>query len=302
MEPLRGPEGILWIGTRGGGLNCLRNTSVLAYGEAEGLPKGSVWGIHEDRLGAVWIASERGGVLRLKDGRITEYTTRHGLLSNEISAVVEDSAGDIWIGTDAGLNRIHMGRLSSLPAGKNVHIGLVRALFAARDGSLWIGTMGSGVSRYRNGSFTQFTKRDGLPDDWVRVVLEDRKGTMWFGTNRGLVCLRDGRFTRYGASEGLPQESITPCTKIVTASCGSAPTAVDWSEWIREDSPPSRRRRDCSMMSFTRSSRTGTVTSGCPATRGSSRSAAADLNALSPGTDQPHRIYCLRLVERHEKP
>ena len=46
-----------------------------------------------------------------------------------------------------------------------------------RDGSLWIGTFGGGLSRFKDGRFTSFTTRDGLSDDEVSSLLEDGTGT-----------------------------------------------------------------------------------------------------------------------------
>ncbi|HTY61241.1 MAG TPA: two-component regulator propeller domain-containing protein [Acidobacteriota bacterium] len=201
-------EGNLWIGTRGGGLNCLRNPAILPYGEPEGLADGTIWSVREDRTGALWIGSEQHGALRMKDGHVTRYTTREGMLRNEIGAIAEDSNGDIWLGSDGGLNRISNGKLYSILAGPDAPIGHVRAVYAAPDGSLWIATMGNGVSHYQNDRFRQYTKKDGLPDDWVRVILQDSKGALWFGTNQGLACFKGGRFVSYKNSSKLQHESI----------------------------------------------------------------------------------------------
>jgi signal transduction histidine kinase/ligand-binding sensor domain-containing protein len=201
-------EGNLWIGTRGGGLNCLRNPEILPYGKPEGLGEGTVWSVREDRGGVLWIGSEQHGVLRLKDGRVQQYTRAEGLLRNEVGASAEAANGDMWFGTDAGLNRISKGRVTSIVAGPGAPIGHIRAIHAEADGSLWIATMGNGISRFQDGRFRQYTKRDGLPDDWVRVILKDSSGALWFGTNQGLACFKGGRFVSFKHSSELQRESI----------------------------------------------------------------------------------------------
>ena len=112
------------------------------------------------------------------------------------------------LGRTLGLNRISKGKVYATLAGPNARIGYIRAIYAEPDGSLWIATMGNGVSRYSGGHFRQFTKRDGLPDDWVRVILKDSKGALWFGTNQGLACFKGGRFVPYKNAAGLRHESI----------------------------------------------------------------------------------------------
>ena len=65
--------------------------------------------------------------------------------------------------------------------------------------------MGAGVYRYDafSGKFTNFTKQDGLNDNNIESVFEDKAGNLWFGTNNG-ACRYDGkRFTDVTTKEGL---------------------------------------------------------------------------------------------------
>lgn len=61
-----------------------------------------------------------------------------------------------------------------------------------KSGNLWFGTMGEGVYRYDGKFFTQFIDKDGLPSNKIHCVLEDKSGTIWFGTDKGL-CRYDGK-------------------------------------------------------------------------------------------------------------
>ena len=73
-----------------------------------------------------------------------------------------------------------------------------------RDGALWFGG-GNGVQRWILDGLADPTKREapprveafgteqGLSGDFVRVVLEDREGTVWVGTNGGLDRFRPNR-------------------------------------------------------------------------------------------------------------
>src|SRR5215469_11116248 len=72
----------------------------------------------------------------------------------------------------------------------------IRALSVGRDGSLWIATDGGGVLQYQDGRFRSFGPNDGLASEFVGAVLEDQKGQVWAGTNRGLYVRRASRFER----------------------------------------------------------------------------------------------------------
>jgi ligand-binding sensor domain-containing protein len=47
---------------------------------------------------------------------------------------------------------------------------------------MWFGTEG-GVSQFDGKVWKSFTKKDGLVDNLVRTIVEDREGNMWFDTH-----------------------------------------------------------------------------------------------------------------------
>jgi len=84
------------------------------------------------------------------------------------------------------------------------------------QGTLWFGTYGGGLNRYRDGEFRHVGSKDGLYDDVVYVILEDQAGNLWMTGNKGVfrVSKRDfddvvsGRADRvdspfYGVADGM---------------------------------------------------------------------------------------------------
>ena len=86
----------------------------------------------------------------------------------------------------------------------------VTALLQTRDGYLWVGTV-EGLARFdgvRSVVFDRATT-EAFTNNWVKALLEDREGRLWVGTfGGGLVCREAGRFVRYDASRGLPQDVV----------------------------------------------------------------------------------------------
>ena len=58
----------------------------------------------------------------------------------------------------------------------------VYSMLEDREGHLWFGTGGGGVSRYDGKEFHTLTIEDGLAHNVVPCVLEDRERRLWFGT------------------------------------------------------------------------------------------------------------------------
>ena len=81
--------------------------------------------------------------------------------------------------------------------------GLVEARLRQRIGKermdLWFGgDAGAGLSRYDGKSFTRFKTKDGLINNDVWSILEDRAGNIWVGTRNTSLFRYDGKtFTSY---------------------------------------------------------------------------------------------------------
>jgi ligand-binding sensor domain-containing protein len=70
---------------------------------------------------------------------------------------------------------------------------------------VWFGTNG-GAYIYDGKTLTNISERDGLPNNAVGSILEDKSGNIWFGTIHGGISRFDGRdftnFTEQGIVEG----------------------------------------------------------------------------------------------------
>jgi PAS domain S-box-containing protein len=133
-----------------------------------------------------------------------------GLPQSAIQALAQTPDGYIWIGLEEGLVRFDGVRFTlffkgNVPAFTHNNIF---ALCAARDSSLWIGTRGGGLIRLKAGKFHAYTSAQGLSNDFVKALYEDRQGNLWIGTNGGLNCRRDGKFTLYTTREGLSHNAV----------------------------------------------------------------------------------------------
>ena len=78
-----------------------------------------------------------------------------------------------------------------------------------RRGNLWFSSYGSGAYYYDGKSFQNFTTRDGLVNNWVTPIYEDKAGNIWFGTDGG-VSRYDGKsFRNFTTKEGLSNNVLT---------------------------------------------------------------------------------------------
>jgi ligand-binding sensor domain-containing protein/signal transduction histidine kinase len=105
-------EGLIWIGTYGGGLNVYdaRKNTFKNYTHTDGLANDSVYGILEDARGYLWLSTNHG-ISRFypQDESFVNYDVRDGLQSNEFNerAYFQNSAGEMFFGGVNGLTIFH---------------------------------------------------------------------------------------------------------------------------------------------------------------------------------------------------
>ncbi len=199
-------EGSLWVGTDGGGLNRVRRQLFHVVEATRGQV---VQALAADAKGGLWVGYNGGGVDYLKDGTTRHYGAPEGLLGLPVRALLVDRRGDCWAGLWAGgLLRWRDGHFARAPTGGRV-APVVLALHEDRRGRLWVGSEG-GLARWDGASWRDFTMRDGLSTNRVRVITDDAAGNLWIGTEGGgLNRWRDGTFTVFRKSpDGLPGDTV----------------------------------------------------------------------------------------------
>ena len=67
-----------------------------------------------------------------------------------------------------------------------------------KEGNIWFGTNGGGVSKYDGRNFTNYTTVQGLANNVVWSITEDKAGNIWFGTDGSGVQSSQARSDRLG--------------------------------------------------------------------------------------------------------
>lgn len=205
-------KGNIWFGVSGGA-SCYDGKSFRNYvtdGNAvnedrtgKTLPKrqlSSVGPIVEDKKGVLWFGA--GGVFRY-DGKSFTAFTHNGKSFKNVRSIIEDKKGNIWLGGADGLWR-YDGRTIT-----NINQRFVGRIMEDKGGNIWTSSgkdsnLGWALSRYDGKSLStnkpMVTTIATKP--MIFGILEDDKGTIWFGSFDG-VHRYDGKIiTDFKRKEG----------------------------------------------------------------------------------------------------
>jgi signal transduction histidine kinase/ligand-binding sensor domain-containing protein len=196
------------------------------YSTADGLANNRIDRIVRDSEGFIWFCTP-DGLSRFDGYAFRTISTAHGLPSAGITDLLETTTGDFWVATERGL--VHLDRTSreavreSRPVAINQPLPLIvaadddprssgiRVLRQVADGTIWVGTR-NGLFRLDTGSQpaslhpVEIGLRHNLAEHrFITDLLEDRHGTLWIATVRGLHRRwPDGSVEHYYAPEDIP--------------------------------------------------------------------------------------------------
>ena len=147
----------------------------------------------------------------------TRYETKEVIASygpnTSVRTIRQDRKGNIWLASNEGIIR-YDGKSFANITGK-MSSDRFFSVLEDRKGNFWCGTYGSGVYCYDRKSlptgqagFQHFTTKQGLVNNQVSTIYEDKSGNIWFGANGG-VSRYDGKsFRNFTTEEGLSNNDV----------------------------------------------------------------------------------------------
>jgi len=212
----------IWVGTNSG-INVFRANGLalkdvskeIGFTSDVRFLQNRVYEIAQDDSGYVWFATQFG--LHYFDGKninslYHRIDAANCLSDNEVFCILPTDDGRFWAGTVNGLTIISADKktftkyFKSYKNNKGISNNSVLSLHQSANGDIWIGTE-SGLNKFdkQAGHFDYITQRDGMRNDYIYAILEDKNNTLWMSTNLGVVSYntRDSSIVNYDLSDGL---------------------------------------------------------------------------------------------------
>ena len=203
-------DGIVWFATDKG-LVKYDGYSFRTLTTEDGLASNDIRTVAQTRDGDLWVATGNDGITRLSADSVRTYTTKDGLAGSRIGwkTLIPSIDDGLWAGfaigerDSGGLSYFDGRTWSTIPTPTDML--RVVSLTEARDGALWIASMGQGLLRYRGGEWSQFGLEEGLPGMRFDTICEASDGSVWATSlsQPAIVRYKDDRWTVYRTQDGL---------------------------------------------------------------------------------------------------
>ncbi|MGF7230835.1 ligand-binding sensor domain-containing protein, partial [Arachidicoccus sp.] len=228
-------KGRIWMGSKTNGIFIATPEkgelayNVVHFGRSsgqDGLTSNQIYSIAQDKYGNIWLGSFDGGLMKIEE-------TAHGIKDkiffknyprtgfNKIRHLYFDHRGNLWIGTTGGLVIMEGGSDTVEPqfisyrklSAEKESLGDndIQNIYEDSEKRIWLATSGGGLGLAIGGSikklkFKNYTIKDGLANDFIYSMIEDKSGNLWVATENGLSKFNysTGIFVNYNFYDGLP--------------------------------------------------------------------------------------------------
>ncbi len=209
-----GGNGAVYAGSFGHGIFRSRDRGALWEPVGVGVTDPYILSLAVTREGIVYAGTFRGGIFRSRDEGKTWQPVNAGLKRLEVKALMAVDE-ELYAGTGDGVYLLHgvEDRWSVVTTG--LDDVLVHSLARSSDGTLYAGTSGKGILRFKRHSTGWIRlqhglkNHEGLIENFIRVIVVDQDQGILAGTfDGGVFRSADGGQTWRGISRALPNDSI----------------------------------------------------------------------------------------------
>jgi PAS domain S-box-containing protein len=174
---------------------------ITKYSTDNGLPDNRVNDIAQDSLGRIWIAMASG--IAMYDGyEWTKYGEKDGVPEVEYGKIKIDEKNVIWIIpkilADNPIIFLKKGKWSKIYFESKKRIGLdylstIEIVYNNEKPILYLGSVSYGVLSYKNDSWSQITRFNGLISDSITGINNTKDGII-FSTAKGVSIFQDDKY------------------------------------------------------------------------------------------------------------
>ena len=204
-------SGLLWLGCYTQGLVVLGPEGARWKATSQdGLPNTSITSLKEDREGNLWVGSNGGGLLQVQQRSFRVYSSKEGLEQVVVNSMAGLGDGSILVGTHGGGAQVlRSGRFEPpIRLDGNSPRKWVHAVLSDGQGGAWVGTVGDGLFRWRDGRVVERIDPRAFGSENVDGLFLDSKGRLWIGGSGSTALMEAGRVRVLGAVDGLPARPL----------------------------------------------------------------------------------------------
>jgi len=200
-------NGTIWFATLGEGLFKYENGMLSSVDLPDYLKNEWLYSLYIENDHKVWIGTSSG--IFFYDG--FKFQRVFPEITSTVNDILKDRFGNLWIGTINGLYRQNVitDKLEFLTTESGLSNNFIIDFLFDFEGNFWMTQYKGGLTRIRDGKFTNYSYAGGLPEKVVNTIGEIGPSTYLVGFDNGsLVKIENGNIKPFKTKTNLAGDRI----------------------------------------------------------------------------------------------
>lgn len=181
-------NGTLWLGSEAG-LFRFNDGAIEKLENLQSTSQDHIFSITKTPEGNIAYCTFNEGLKIIQESAFRTYSPRNGLRPGAARTIVPYVEGEFLIGTTKGVSKVSGNVVEDIFP--DMQMIDVTDILVMPSGEVYFATYGQGLFCYKEGQYTRYLQRDGLPSDTIYRLCLGPDGMIWIATYSG-VTLFDG--------------------------------------------------------------------------------------------------------------
>ncbi|MFT2007334.1 two-component regulator propeller domain-containing protein [Pontibacter sp. 13R65] len=203
---LQDHKGQLWLGTRSG-ISQFNGLSFTTYTKRQGMSSNHITSLLQDSHKQIWIGTARRGIMVYNGQSFKPVLFTNAPSVGTVYALAEDAKGQVWAATEAG---IFYNQGPAFVRAEQFPSQAYTSVLCTAAEEVWAGSAAAGLfvsSKQRVIPVTAQTNQ--LPSNQVNSMQQQKDGSIWIGTSKGVSIFREGQFEPLTLPASIKQPDVT---------------------------------------------------------------------------------------------
>ncbi|MFN8284502.1 MAG: two-component regulator propeller domain-containing protein [Chitinophagales bacterium] len=191
------------------GIYLLKDNHFINLNELSKIKKESYYTIC--KVGETyWCGNSNGiSIISKTNNNYTIETAANklGVKSMPVNTIKKDDKNTVWIGTYGdGVYQYKNNKLTKFITNTLLDNQIVLDIYFDNNQNIWFGTLANGACIYNilSNSYSWITEKEGLNNNHIRSIIQDKSGNYWLGTSGGGIANYYGKeFVHFNSESGL---------------------------------------------------------------------------------------------------
>ena len=148
--------------------------------------------IYIDNFNSIWLGTNSGVIRNTQDGKVERLNDQNGFPHGMVRKIIQDKEKNIWMTSyKGGIVQLKQGKFTNYTTADGLVNNSINLLEVFDENTILVGSDAPQLNFIHKGSVRTFDQPITSSIDRIRSILKAHDGSVWLGSNEGLIQLQN---------------------------------------------------------------------------------------------------------------